>query len=590
MASQTRSKRVEQEGVFLRRAARRFATRRSARSRAGGGAGGGKRRAPRGPGRPAPASSPAGRASAGGGRLPCRRRGARPGECRRCGRERRGRRPLGGDPSLVGGEEDGALVGEVLVERPRRIAGLARQAVRVGAVVADAVELAAAAATRRARVSSGFPRRGRFGGDGIRVGLKGGASVSGDLLRGIAGADLTRLRHRIYSDISITITNRKVHHEIRGWSRAVPPLRAAVGASSGRSVELDGVILGFDDEGEGPPVVCLHAIGHGAGDFARLRRHLAGRLVWSHSTGRGREARTAIGSPQVPSDMRICSALSGPSRSGAGRAHRKLDRRRRRDSLRGGTSGARVRTGVGKPRRLGADGRSTGPRCSAMMAAFFSAGSAAPGGSPPPSRVLSERSARPAGARAAPPHRRLGLRDRPRSRRGLAGLRAAGGGHPFSRAARRMPGSVCLGEAGPVRLPGAQPCRHRAIPAGAAGEVSRRARAAPGDAGGLRGRARAFLARSRRANRREPAVRGKTPRSSTGSSEGGVRKCRRPNRLRPYRRGRTPGAPALRPASQRHHACLVRLSSRRSGRRGPRWPWPPDQPESGCPSRRSGSR
>ena len=53
-------------------------------------------------------------------------------------------------------------------------------------------------------------------------------------------------------------------------------LRSQVGASH-RTLTVDGVTLAFDDEGNGPPVVCLHAIGHGAGDFARLRAHLRGR-------------------------------------------------------------------------------------------------------------------------------------------------------------------------------------------------------------------------------------------------------------------------------------------------------------------------
>lgn len=53
--------------------------------------------------------------------------------------------------------------------------------------------------------------------------------------------------------------------------------RAAVGASSGRSVTVDGVRLAFDDAGDGPAVVCLHAIGHGAGDFAGLSRRLRSR-------------------------------------------------------------------------------------------------------------------------------------------------------------------------------------------------------------------------------------------------------------------------------------------------------------------------
>lgn len=53
--------------------------------------------------------------------------------------------------------------------------------------------------------------------------------------------------------------------------------RAAVGATSGRRLTVDGVALAYDEEGAGPPVVCLHAIGHGARDFARLRAHLRGR-------------------------------------------------------------------------------------------------------------------------------------------------------------------------------------------------------------------------------------------------------------------------------------------------------------------------
>ena len=51
-----------------------------------------------------------------------------------------------------------------------------------------------------------------------------------------------------------------------------PPLqRHAAGASDARRfVTVDGVRLAYDDVGSGPAVVCLHAIGHGAGDFARL--------------------------------------------------------------------------------------------------------------------------------------------------------------------------------------------------------------------------------------------------------------------------------------------------------------------------------
>jgi pimeloyl-ACP methyl ester carboxylesterase len=54
--------------------------------------------------------------------------------------------------------------------------------------------------------------------------------------------------------------------------------RHAVGASDARRfVTVDGVSLAYDDVGSGPSVVCLHAIGHGAGDFARLATRLGDR-------------------------------------------------------------------------------------------------------------------------------------------------------------------------------------------------------------------------------------------------------------------------------------------------------------------------
>src|SRR5260221_5244687 len=50
---------------------------------------------------------------------------------------------------------------------------------------------------------------------------------------------------------------------------------AAVGAPAPRAdAVVDGVRLAYTDAGAGPVIVCLHAIGHGAGDFADL----AGRL------------------------------------------------------------------------------------------------------------------------------------------------------------------------------------------------------------------------------------------------------------------------------------------------------------------------
>jgi 4,5:9,10-diseco-3-hydroxy-5,9,17-trioxoandrosta-1(10),2-diene-4-oate hydrolase len=54
--------------------------------------------------------------------------------------------------------------------------------------------------------------------------------------------------------------------------------RSQVGAeSTARSVVVDGVRLAYDDAGGGPPLVCLHSIAHGAGDFADLRARLCDR-------------------------------------------------------------------------------------------------------------------------------------------------------------------------------------------------------------------------------------------------------------------------------------------------------------------------
>src|SRR5258705_7347334 len=60
---------------------------------------------------------------------------------------------------------------------------------------------------------------------------------------------------------------------------SVPSLRRhAIGASNARRfVTIDGVRLAYDDVGSGPAIVCLHAIGHGASDFARLAKRLQDR-------------------------------------------------------------------------------------------------------------------------------------------------------------------------------------------------------------------------------------------------------------------------------------------------------------------------
>ncbi len=55
-------------------------------------------------------------------------------------------------------------------------------------------------------------------------------------------------------------------------------LRSVVGATAPwKDVGVDGVRLAYDDDGAGPALVCVHATGHGAGDFAPLRERLRGR-------------------------------------------------------------------------------------------------------------------------------------------------------------------------------------------------------------------------------------------------------------------------------------------------------------------------
>ena len=52
------------------------------------------------------------------------------------------------------------------------------------------------------------------------------------------------------------------------------PLASVGVEGTGRELPVDGARLAYDDEGSGPVVLCTHAVGHGAGDFARFRaRH-----------------------------------------------------------------------------------------------------------------------------------------------------------------------------------------------------------------------------------------------------------------------------------------------------------------------------
>jgi 4,5:9,10-diseco-3-hydroxy-5,9,17-trioxoandrosta-1(10),2-diene-4-oate hydrolase len=71
--------------------------------------------------------------------------------------------------------------------------------------------------------------------------------------------------------------------------------------------QVDGLTLSYNDEGQGPPVVCLHAIGHGAADFAAFSRRLADRyrviaLDWP---GQGRSTDDRV----PPSAVRYAAIL-----------------------------------------------------------------------------------------------------------------------------------------------------------------------------------------------------------------------------------------------------------------------------------------
>jgi 4,5:9,10-diseco-3-hydroxy-5,9,17-trioxoandrosta-1(10),2-diene-4-oate hydrolase len=89
-------------------------------------------------------------------------------------------------------------------------------------------------------------------------------------------------------------------HGQRGRTGASEPWKECV---------VEGVRLAFDDEGSGPALLCLHAVGHGARDFEALRLGLRGRarviaLDWP---GHGRSGEDA----EPPSAERYAALLRG---------------------------------------------------------------------------------------------------------------------------------------------------------------------------------------------------------------------------------------------------------------------------------------
>lgn len=97
---------------------------------------------------------------------------------------------------------------------------------------------------------------------------------------------------------------------LRDDSAAPSPQRAAVGAGPGaRSVVVDGVRLTYDDEGGGDVVVCLHALAHGARDFAAFRARHRDRLriIALDWPGHGGSAADRV----PPSSARYANLLAG---------------------------------------------------------------------------------------------------------------------------------------------------------------------------------------------------------------------------------------------------------------------------------------
>lgn len=84
--------------------------------------------------------------------------------------------------------------------------------------------------------------------------------------------------------------------------------RAAVGATPPwREIAVHGVRLAYDDEGCGEAILCTHAIGHGAGDFAgfRARHRERYRVVALDWPGQGRSQADRV----LPSAARYAALL-----------------------------------------------------------------------------------------------------------------------------------------------------------------------------------------------------------------------------------------------------------------------------------------
>ena len=278
--------------------------------------------------------------------------------------------------------------------------------------------------------------------------------------------------------------------------------RHAVGASASRRfVTIDGVRLAYDDVGAGPTIVCLHAIGHGAGDFARL----AARLPRSPSRARARLAGAGLVRPgrraadrraAMPSCSRAFSRPSTPGRScwsatrsaAASRSvmPRSIPSRCAASCSRtapGSTAfDAVTRVACGLMARFFARRRRAARAGSrARSRAYYRIGAAAPAAAEQRARIVAAADEiAPRLARCMGALRRSPTPTSARSRRA-------------SRAPCSSPGRCATASSSSRRnRPG-----DRAFPAGSRRRVSRRSRAAARDARRVRGRGRALSRRPR---------------------------------------------------------------------------------------------
>ena len=240
-------------------------------------------------------------------------------------------------------------------------------------------------------------------------------------------------------------------------------------------------------KGSGPPVLCLHAIGHGGRDYETFSAPAA-RSLRGHTA---RLARTGAFRPRSRTcDIRpICcfaSRCGGGSSPGASHHRRLLDRRRGRDTLCERIPGRR--SGAGE---FGGIGRAH-PKTRSALACCFPGSSrpdrAARGGTKRYSHVFIEAYCplRPRSISASASSNALTRRRRCSPRHGKALPMPRRSDHRSLAIAARCAGAVRLGDAGPDQFVRGHRADDSANEAGASHQIPGRPRRIPGATGAIR--------------------------------------------------------------------------------------------------------